>query len=51
MPGQAFDRSLREQAGIIRMAFASVPIDETRAFVTVDTLGQPYAVKVECTRA
>ena len=51
MPGQAFDRYLREQAGIIRIASASVPIDETLAFVTVDISGQPYAVKVECTRA
>jgi len=42
--GQAFDQALGERAGIVRMASASVPMDEALAFVSLDLSGRPYAV-------
>ena len=42
--GQAFDEALADKKGIVRMAHAYVPMDETLAFVAVDFSGRPYAV-------
>jgi imidazoleglycerol-phosphate dehydratase len=42
--GQAFDQALGERAGIVRMASAYVPMDESLAFVSLDLSGRPYAV-------
>lgn len=42
--GQAFDRALGERAGLVRMASAYAPMDETLAFAAVDLSGRPYAV-------
>jgi imidazoleglycerol-phosphate dehydratase len=42
--GQALDRALGERAGIVRMAHAYVPMDESLALVAVDLSGRPYAV-------
>jgi len=42
--GQAFDRALGERAGIVRLGWAHVPMDEALAFVAVDLSGRPYAV-------
>jgi imidazoleglycerol-phosphate dehydratase len=42
--GQAFDQALNDKKGIVRMAHAYVPMDETLAFVAVDFSGRPYAV-------
>ena len=42
--GQAFDQALGERAGIVRMATATVPMDEALASVSVDLSGRPYAV-------
>lgn len=42
--GLAFSQALGDRAGIIRMASAYAPMDETLAFVAVDFSGRPYAV-------
>ncbi len=42
--GDAFARALGERKGIIRMADASVPMDESLAFTCVDFSGRPYCV-------
>jgi imidazoleglycerol-phosphate dehydratase len=42
--GQALDEALGDRAGIVRMGSASVPMDETLAFVAVDLSGRPYCV-------
>jgi len=42
--GQAFDRALGDRAGIVRIGSATVPMDESLAFVAVDLSGRPYAV-------
>ena len=42
--GQAFDEALSDKKGLVRMAHAFVPMDETLAFVAVDFSGRPYVV-------
>ena len=42
--GAAFDQALGDRAGIVRMGFACVPMDEALARVVVDLSGRPYAV-------
>jgi len=42
--GQAFAEALGDKQGIVRMAWAYVPMDEALAFVAVDLSGRPYAV-------
>jgi len=42
--GRAFDQALGDRKGIVRMAHAYVPMDETLGFVAVDLSGRPYAV-------
>jgi len=42
--GQAFDQALGQRLGIIRMGSATVPMDESLAFVCVDLSGRPYSV-------
>ena len=42
--GQAFTEALADKKGLVRMAHAYVPMDETLAFVAVDFSGRPYAV-------
>lgn len=42
--GQAVDQALDERAGIVRIASAYVPMDESLAFVSLDLSGRPYAV-------
>ena len=42
--GQAFDRALGERLGIVRMASAYTPMDESLALVSLDLSGRPYAV-------
>jgi len=40
--GQAIDRALGDRRGIVRMADATVPLDEALASVAVDVSGRPY---------
>jgi len=40
--GQAFDRALGERRGIVRMADATVPLDEALASVAVDVSGRAH---------
>jgi imidazoleglycerol-phosphate dehydratase len=42
--GQAFAEALGEKKGLVRIAHAYVPMDETLAFVAVDFSGRPYTV-------
>ena len=42
--GQAFNQALEQRHGIVRMASAYVPMDETLAFVAIDLSGRPYTV-------
>lgn len=42
--GQAFDKALGDRAGIVRMADALVPLDESLASVAVDISGRPHCV-------
>lgn len=42
--GEAFRQALGDRKGIVRMASASVPMDESLVTVTVDFSGRPYAV-------
>ncbi|TAJ25882.1 MAG: imidazoleglycerol-phosphate dehydratase HisB [Nitrospirae bacterium] len=42
--GEAFKQALGKKEGIRRFGFASVPLDETLAQVTVDFSGRPYLV-------
>ncbi len=42
--GAAFDQALGERRGLVRMASAYAPMDETLAFAAVDFSGRPYAV-------
>jgi imidazoleglycerol-phosphate dehydratase len=46
--GQAIDQALGERRGIVRMADALVPLDETLASVAIDISGRPYC-EVEVT--
>ncbi len=42
--GMAFEQALGKRQGIVRMAWAYVPMDETLGFVAIDFSGRPYAV-------
>ena len=42
--GDAFCQALGEKKGIIRMASATVPMDESLATVSIDFSGRPYCV-------
>lgn len=42
--GQAIDQALGDRRGIVRVASAYVPMDETLAFVALDLSGRPYSV-------
>ena len=42
--GQAFAEALGDKKGLVRIAHAYVPMDETLAFVVVDFSGRPYTV-------
>ena len=42
--GSAFDQALGERKGIVRMAHAYVPMDESLAFVAIDLSGRPYCI-------
>ena len=42
--GTAVDRALGDRAGLVRIASASVPMDEALAFVALDFSGRPYCV-------
>ncbi len=42
--GSAFQQALGDRAGILRMASAEVPMDESLAAVALDFSGRPYAV-------
>ena len=42
--GQAFEQALGDLSGILRMGSATVPMDESLAFVCVDLSGRPYSV-------
>jgi len=42
--GQAFDKTLGDRKGIVRMGNCFAPMDETLAHVAIDLSGRPYAV-------
>jgi imidazoleglycerol-phosphate dehydratase len=42
--GEAFARALGDRKGIVRMASAYCPMDETLAYTVIDFSGRPYAV-------
>jgi imidazoleglycerol-phosphate dehydratase len=42
--GEVFDQALGDRAGIVRIASATVPMDEALAYVAVDLSSRPYAV-------
>ena len=42
--GQAFDKTLGDRKGIVRMGDCFAPMDETLAHVAIDLSGRPYAV-------
>jgi imidazoleglycerol-phosphate dehydratase len=42
--GSAFDQTLGDRKGIVRMGSAYVPMDEALGFVAVDLSGRPYCV-------
>lgn len=42
--GEAFARALGDKTGIRRFGFASIPLDESLAQVSVDLSGRPYLV-------
>ncbi len=42
--GSAFQQALGDRAGIVRMASANCPMDESLAWVAVDFSGRPYCV-------
>jgi len=42
--GKAFDKALGDKEGIRRYGFASIPMDEALAQVSVDLSGRPYLV-------
>jgi imidazoleglycerol-phosphate dehydratase len=42
--GRALDEALGDRRGIVRMASAYVPMDESLARVVIDLSGRPYAV-------
>lgn len=42
--GTAFQQALGDKAGIVRMASADCPMDESLAWVAVDFSGRPYSV-------
>ncbi|MCX2969072.1 MULTISPECIES: imidazoleglycerol-phosphate dehydratase HisB [Streptomyces] len=45
--GAAFRQALGDKRGIVRFGYASVPLDESLAQVTVDLSGRPYLVHSE----
>ncbi len=42
--GKAFDQALGDRKGLVRMATATVPMDESLALVSLDFSGRPYTV-------
>lgn len=42
--GETFNKALGEKKGINRMSYAIVPMDDSKAEVSVDLSGRPYAV-------
>jgi imidazoleglycerol-phosphate dehydratase len=42
--GSAIDQALGDRRGIVRMASAYVPMDESLGFIAIDLSGRPYAV-------
>ena len=42
--GEAFDKALGDKRGIARMSHSIVPMDDSRADVSIDLSGRPYAV-------
>lgn len=42
--GQAFDQTLGDRKGIVRMGDCFAPMDETLAHVAIDLSGRPYAI-------
>ncbi|MFM8320992.1 MAG: imidazoleglycerol-phosphate dehydratase HisB [Chloroflexota bacterium] len=42
--GAAFDRALEQRQGLVRIASAYVPMDDSLALVAVDLSGRPYTV-------
>jgi imidazoleglycerol-phosphate dehydratase len=41
--GEAFDKELGNRAGIVRVGFATIPVDEALVLVVVDLSGRPAA--------
>ena len=42
--GDAFNQALGDRKGIMRMASAAVPMDDSLAYVVIDLSGRPYTV-------